>query len=58
MNKERRAELDRAKTMIEGAQSIIEQAMSEEQEYYDNMAENFQNGDKGESTLHRSDQWN
>lgn len=55
MNKERRAELDRARTMIEGAQSILQQCQDEEQEYYDNMPEALQNGEKGDTAQAAAD---
>jgi multidrug resistance efflux pump len=55
VNKERRAELASIREEIDRAQAIIDEAMSrletvkdEEQDYYDNMPESFQNGEKGE----------
>jgi hypothetical protein len=55
VNKERRAELASIREEIDRAQAIIGEAMSrletvkdEEQDYYDNMPESFQNGEKGE----------
>jgi hypothetical protein len=47
MNNERRKELDKAFGLIEEAASIIENVRDEEQEAFDNLSENFQNGDKG-----------
>ncbi|MFK0338738.1 hypothetical protein ACIQT7_15835 [Agrobacterium deltaense] len=47
MNKERRKEIARAAAMIEEAKGILETCRDEEQEYYDNMPESFQDGDKG-----------
>lgn len=38
-----------AKEMLEEAKEILEAARDEEQEYYDAMPENFQNGEKGEN---------
>ncbi|MFJ6324059.1 MULTISPECIES: hypothetical protein [unclassified Rhizobium] len=48
MNKERRKEIARAIAMIEEAKSILETCRDEEQDYYDNMPESFQDGQKGE----------
>lgn len=47
MNKQRRKELDKAIKTIEEAQSIIQFCIDEEQEYFDNMPESFQDGEKG-----------
>lgn len=47
MNKARRDELTKAATMLQEAQAIIESCRDEEQEYYDNMPESLQGGDKG-----------
>ena len=47
MNKQRRKEIARAAAMIEEAKSILETCRDEEQDYYDNMPESFQNGEKG-----------
>jgi hypothetical protein len=48
MNKERRKEIARAIAMIEEAKSILETCSDEEQDYFDNMPESFQDGQKGE----------
>lgn len=48
MNKTRRKELERALELINEVNEILSVAKDEEQEYYDNMPESFQNGDKGE----------
>lgn len=55
MNKDRRKELDRAMALIEAIKdqveevsSILRQCADEEREYFDNMHENLQNGDKGQ----------
>lgn len=48
MNKQRRADIARAKTLIDEAKSIIESASEEEREYFENMPESMQNGEKGE----------
>lgn len=47
MNKDRRKRLGEAVDLLEQAKSIIEECKDEEQEYYDNMPESFQSGDKG-----------
>ena len=54
MNKERRKEIQNAADLIRKAQEIIEEAKeiletvkSDEEEYYDNMPESIQNGEKG-----------
>lgn len=49
MNKNRRIEIARAVAMIEEAKEILENCSAEEQEYYDNMPESLQGGDKGQS---------
>jgi len=48
MNKQRRKEVARAVAMIEEAKSILETCRDEEQDYFDNMPESFQDGQKGE----------
>ena len=48
MNKQRRKEIARAVAMIEEAKSILETCRDEEQDYFDNMPEPFQDGQKGE----------
>lgn len=48
MNAERRKTIQRALTQLEEAKSLLEAAMEEEQDYYDNLPEAFQNGEKGE----------
>lgn len=48
MNKQRRKELERIKEELQSLLSDLEIAKDEEQEYYDNMPESFQNGEKGE----------
>lgn len=47
MNEARRKELNKARGMLEEAKAIIEAAGEEEREYFDNMPENMQSGDKG-----------
>ena len=55
MNKDRRkvieearSEIERAMGIIDDAKSMIESAKDEEQDYFDNMPESFQQGDKGQ----------
>lgn len=40
--------IEKFKSDFEELKSIVEAAASEEREYYDNMPENMQNGDKGQ----------
>jgi hypothetical protein len=47
MNKERRDRLAKAVGLLNQATAIIEECRDEEQEYYDNMPESLQGGDKG-----------
>ena len=47
MNAERRKQIARALALVAEAQSIIESARDDEQEYLDVMPEAIQNGDKG-----------
>ena len=56
MNKDRRKAIDEAIRQIElaraaldEAKSMIEDIRDEEQEFYDNMPESFQDGDKGQN---------
>ena len=48
MNVERRKEIDRAVELIEQAQQILAVAAEEEQDYFDNIPEAFQDGERGE----------
>ncbi len=48
MNKDRRAALERAKQLVAEAQAIIEEAASDERDYFDNMPESLQGSEKGE----------
>jgi hypothetical protein len=48
MNAARRKDLEKARGMIEEAKAILEQTAEGEREYYDNMPESMQSGDKGE----------
>jgi len=48
MNAERRKILAQAQQLIEEAQSLVEQAAGEERDYYDNMPEGLQAGERGE----------
>lgn len=55
MNKQRRKEIARAQALIAEARSILETCQSDEQDYYDNMPEAFQNGEKGEKAQSYAD---
>ena len=48
MNKQRRKKIEKFFRMIDMALEVIQGAMDEEQEAYDNLPENFQNGERGE----------
>lgn len=56
MNNDRRKELDEAAEHIHLAASILESVRDAEQEALDNMAENFQNGEKGEAMSAKIDE--
>lgn len=54
MNKQRRADiaqaishLESAKEALDAARELLDNAATEEREYYDNMPESLQGGDKG-----------
>ncbi len=49
MNKDRRKQIDEAIAHLEAAKELLTTAENEEQEYYDNMPENMQGGDKGQA---------
>lgn len=55
MNDERRKEIQRARDLLAEVKAILEQVQSEEQDYYDNMPESFQNGDKGTKASEAAD---
>ena len=48
MNKQRRAELDKASQMIENAKGIIENCQAEEQDCFDNLTEGLQQTERGQ----------
>jgi flagellar biosynthesis chaperone FliJ len=48
MNNDRRKALAALRDQVENLKSELEQIASEEQEYYDNMPENMQGGEKGD----------
>lgn len=48
MNKARRKEIDEIISLVEQAKERLEAVRDDEQEYYDCMPENFQQGEKGE----------
>lgn len=47
MNKARRKRLDEGLAKLAEAKAIFEECRDEEQEYFDNMPESMQGGDKG-----------
>lgn len=49
MNAKRRSELNRALGMLRNAHAIVETARDEEQYSYDNLPEQFQEGDRGDA---------
>ena len=55
MNNERRADLEKATTLLEEAKEIIENAASEEQDYFDNMPEGIQASEKGDAATEAFD---
>lgn len=55
MNADRRKRIAEAAALVEQAQSILESCRDEEQEYYDNMPESLQSGEKGEKAQTASD---
>ena len=48
MNKERRKQIESALEKIQDGRDAIESLKDEEQDYYDNMPESLQGGEKGE----------
>ncbi len=48
MNKQRRKQLEKSSGLIDEARGIIQGVLDDEQEAYDNLPENFQNGERGE----------
>lgn len=55
MNANRRKAIQTCIDQLEALQNEIENHMSDEQEYYDNMPESFQNGEKGETAQNAID---
>lgn len=51
MNKQRRKELNEIKDQLETLAGKVEDLQSEEQEYFDNMPEGLQGGDRGADAL-------
>lgn len=48
MNKQRRAEIYDLAKRFDSLKDEVQQILEDEQQYFDDMPENFQNGDKGE----------
>lgn len=55
MNADRRKRLIEARGKLEEAKSIIEECAGEERDYYDNMSENLQGGERGEKASQDAD---
>lgn len=49
MNKARRKEIERAIALMEQAREILEEVKDEEQNAFDNMPENLQSSERGET---------
>lgn len=49
MNKQRRKSIDDVVAKLQELRDEVESLRDEEQDYYDNMPESFQNGEKGEA---------
>lgn len=49
MNKQRRKEIEEALTKIQDGRDAIESLKDEEQDYFDNMPESLQGGEKGDA---------
>lgn len=49
MNKARRKAIREVIAKLESLRDEVESLLNEEQDYYDNMPESFQNGDKGQA---------
>lgn len=49
MNKERRKAINEAGELLARVKEILETARDEEQDYFDNMPESFQGGEKGDN---------
>ncbi len=49
MNKARRKAIREIAAKLETLRDEVESLLNEEQDYYDNMPESFQNGDKGQA---------
>lgn len=63
MNNQRRKEIaaatafiEQADALLQEAAQILEQAQWEEQDYYDNMPESLQGGEKGDRAMEAADQ--
>lgn len=49
MNKARRLEIQKAMEKLDEAKAMLESCRDEEQDYFDNMPESLQGGDKGQA---------
>lgn len=50
MNNQRRKEIGKLIEDVENAQSVFEDIRSEEEEYFENMPENLQDGERGQAS--------
>lgn len=48
MNRQKRKKLEKAFVLIEEAEEILEEVKTEEEDSYENLPDNFRDGDKGE----------
>lgn len=55
MNVQRRKRIAKAVELLTEAHSILEEVRDEEQDYYDNMPESFQSGEKGDKAQEFAD---
>lgn len=56
MNAERRSKIEKIKEELDVTKAAIEELQQEEQDYYDNMPESLQGGEKGERASEAADQ--
>lgn len=57
MNKQRRKDIEDVRARLEELRDEIEALKNDEEEYYDNMPESFQNGERGEKAQEAIDDW-
>lgn len=49
MNNDRRKQIEQVRNDLDGLKADVESLRDEEQDYYDNMPESFQGGEKGDA---------